>query len=66
MQNGILFTVHSDMNVLTRVDAYMTNMKLPWESERGEPTLVLVGCLECWLRNEEGEYKKSWSKGYNA
>jgi len=56
--NGLLFTLHSDMNVLTRVDAYMTNMKMPWESEGGEPALVNVGNLECWVRDEEGRYLK--------
>jgi hypothetical protein len=35
--NGLLFNVNSDMNVLTRVDAYMKNMKMPWESQKGEP-----------------------------
>lgn len=54
------------MNVLTRVDAYMTNMKMPWESEGGEPALVNVGNLECWVRDEEGRYLKQWMKGYNA
>jgi hypothetical protein len=39
------------MNVMTRFDAYMTNMKMPWESEKGEPAIVTVGCLEVWLRN---------------
>jgi hypothetical protein len=34
----VMFTLNSDMNVLARLDAYMTNMKFPWESERGEPT----------------------------
>jgi hypothetical protein len=64
--NGLLFIVNSDMNVLTRVDAYMTNMKMPWESEKGEPAMIPVGCVECWIRNAEGEYVRAWTKGYNA
>lgn len=26
----IMFVLDSDMNVLTRVDAYLSNMKMPW------------------------------------
>lgn len=26
----LFFVINSDMNVLTRVDAYLTNMKMPW------------------------------------
>ena len=55
------------MNVLSRFDAYMTNMKMPWESEKGEPTMIPNGIAECWLRdNDNGEFKRSWTKGYNA
>ena len=28
---GLLFTLISDMNVASRVDSYLTNMKMPWE-----------------------------------
>lgn len=54
------------MNLLTRVDAYMTNMKMPWESEKGEFAMVPVGCIECWLRDETGDFVRSWTKTYNS
>lgn len=31
--NHVMFIVNSDTNVFTRLDAYMSNMKMPWESE---------------------------------
>lgn len=49
------------MNALSRVDAYLQNMKLPWESEKGDQAIRPVGCLECW----EGE-KRVWIKTYNS
>lgn len=30
---GVIFALTSDMNVASRVDAYLTNMKMPWEKE---------------------------------
>jgi hypothetical protein len=54
------------MNVLTRFDAYMTNMKMPWESEKGEFAMVPVGCVECWLRDANQEYSRTWTKTYNS
>lgn len=29
----VLFVLSSDMNVASRFDAYLTNMKMPWEKE---------------------------------
>ncbi len=36
------------MNVASRVDAYLTNMKMPWEKD-APPTLLSVGALECYM-----------------
>lgn len=55
-EQGVLFVVNSDCSVITRLDAYFTNMKGPWESENGEEALIPVGCVECWLQNEQGEF----------
>jgi len=45
------------MNVASRVDAYLTNMKMPWEKE-APPTLLAVGCLECWVKvSDADEFK---------
>jgi hypothetical protein len=54
------------MNVASRFDAYLTNMKMPWEKE-APPTLLAVGCLECWVKsNDENEFKyeRMWNKTY--
>lgn len=61
-----MFIINSDMNVLTRLDAYMTNMKMPWEAEQGDPAVIPVGCIECWTQKENGEFKKAWTKMYNS
>ena len=45
---GALFIICGDMNIVSRVDAYLTNMKMPWEKE-APPTLLSVGALECWV-----------------
>jgi len=54
------------MNVASRVDAYLTNMKMPWEKE-APPTLLSVGALECWIvssGDEEYKFERVWSKTY--
>lgn len=55
------------MNVASRVDSYLTNMKLPWEKE-APPTLLSVGALECYILISETEFKfdRIWSKTYPA
>ncbi|CAD8199045.1 unnamed protein product [Paramecium pentaurelia] len=63
---NVIFVLSSDMNVASRVDAYLTNMKMPWEKE-APPTLLAVGCLECWVKtNDENEFKyeRMWNKTY--
>lgn len=62
----VIFVLSSDMNVASRFDAYLTNMKMPWEKE-APPTLLAVGCLECWVKtNDENEFKyeRMWNKTY--
>lgn len=62
---GIMFILSGDMNVASRMDAYLTNMKMPWEKE-APPTLLSVGALECWAQTSESEYKfeRLWSKTF--
>ena len=47
-KKGAVFILSGDMNVASRVDAYLTNMKMPWEKE-APPTLLSVGALECMI-----------------
>lgn len=53
------------MNVASRVDAYLTNMKMPWEKDQPQ-TLLSVGTLECWLQSNQGDlaFEKAWSIPY--
>lgn len=59
---GLLFTLCGDMNVASRLDAYLTNMKMPWEKEQPQ-TLLSVGTLECWLQDKNSglDFNKAWS-----
>ena len=49
MDAPAVFVIVADMSVIGRIDAYMTNMKFPWEAEQGDPTHIPVGVTECWL-----------------
>jgi hypothetical protein len=62
----VLFVVNSEMSSLGRMDAYLSNMKFPWESERGEEVRMPVGSLECWVKNSEGYFSQDWTKTYNS
>lgn len=54
-----------EFNALSRLGAYVTNMKLPWEEDL--PTLMPVGSAECWAyMPHERVYKQVWSKIYPA
>ena len=63
-----MFIINSDTNLLTRLDAYMTNMKLPWDNEQNGDGQVMipVGCVECWVNGENGTFERAWTKMYNS
>jgi hypothetical protein len=66
---GILFTAISDMSVTSRVDSYLTNMKMPWEKEVPPGTTVTVGAVECYLLNgklEDVKFEKMWTKTFQT
>lgn len=58
--------VNSEMSALGRMDAYLSNMKFPWQSEKGEEISIPVGCLECWVKNSDGQFYQKWTKTYNS
>eukprot|EP01016_Furgasonia_blochmanni_P016033 TRINITY_DN1907_c0_g2_i1.p1 TRINITY_DN1907_c0_g2~~TRINITY_DN1907_c0_g2_i1.p1 ORF type:complete len:431 (-),score=134.84 TRINITY_DN1907_c0_g2_i1:297-1589(-) len=62
---GLLFVGISDMNVASRVDSYLTNMKLPWEKDL-KTTVVTVGAVECYLCTSKTElrFDRSWSRTF--
>jgi len=45
---NVIFVLSSDMNVASRFDAYLTNMKMPWEKEVNKNYYIgstyIVGC----------------------
>jgi len=57
------------MSVTSRVDSYLTNMKMPWEKELPPGTLVTVGAVECYMRTDkDGDLKfdKLWTKTFQT
>eukprot|EP01017_Pseudomicrothorax_dubius_P028231 TRINITY_DN3344_c0_g1_i5.p1 TRINITY_DN3344_c0_g1~~TRINITY_DN3344_c0_g1_i5.p1 ORF type:complete len:282 (-),score=74.70 TRINITY_DN3344_c0_g1_i5:62-907(-) len=65
VEKGLLFVGISDMNPASRIDSYLTNMKLPWEKDLNI-TIVTVGALECYVQTDASEYKfdKLWTKTF--
>jgi len=66
---GIFFTAISDMSVTSRVDSYLTNMKMPWEKEVPPGTTVTVGAVECYLQTgklEDVKFEKLWTKTFQT
>jgi hypothetical protein len=68
LKEGILFTSISDMNVTSRVDSYLTNMKLPWEKELPQGAMITVGAVECYIQKDKSEFKfdKLWTKTFQT
>lgn len=66
-EKGILFALVSDMNVASRVDAYLTNIKFPWEKDLPD-VIVSVGILECYVLRDPVEWKfeRIWVKTFNV
>lgn len=65
VNDDCFFVINSEMSALTRLDAYLTNMKLPWESEKGEQISIPVGVVECWIKKDD-KFEREWAKGYNS
>lgn len=68
-EQGIFFTAISDMSVTSRVDSYLTNMKMPWEKEVPPGTTVTVGAVECYLQTgklEDVKFEKLWTKTFQT
>ena len=66
-ENKLLFIVCCDMNITSRVDAYITNTNLPWEKKTNEH--ISVGALFAYRVFEEKRgntyiFEKLWAKSY--
>lgn len=54
----------ADMNPMSRLNAKVTNTKLPWENESGK-SFMEVGSVEAWsFGDSSSKFMKTWSKGY--
>lgn len=61
---ALLIVCTADMNVLTRVDAYVNNLKMPWDNNPDSKTIP-VGTVECYLK-EDDEFKRLWQKEFGS
>jgi len=65
----LFFSVTSDMNVVSRLDSYITNMNMPWDKHTDQ-VLLSVGCMEAWLQTKKGiddyNYDRLWHKNYKS
>lgn len=52
------------MNIVHRVDSYLTNMKMPWEKV-SPPVIMSVASLECYVETAK-KYEKLWSKNFKC
>lgn len=62
-----MFIALSDMKITSRIDAYFTNLKLPWEKPTA--THVTVGALVAYKVSKEAEtgtwkFDRVWVKSY--
>ena len=64
-EKNMIFIVACDMNIASRVDAYITNVNLPWEKKTDAH--ISVGAVFAFqIVNIKGEYKldKKWAKSF--
>lgn len=64
-EDDTFYIVTGDMNPVSRLNAYVTNAKMPWEKDTGakEKVLMEVGSIECW-RGTGSNFSQAWSKNY--
>jgi len=67
-EKGLILVATSDMSVTSRVDSYLTNMKMPWEKELQKGAHVTVGTVECYVQQDLSTYKfeKLWTKTFQV
>ena len=66
-EGQILFLVCCDMNIASRVDAYITNINLPWEKKTGQH--ISVGAVFAFKAIEDKKgtsyyFEKLWAKSF--
>lgn len=65
-----LLCATSDTGSISRVDSYVTNLKMPWEKKDPNMVLLAVGHLECFQRKKTSdgkfEFKEAWKKKFKS
>ena len=57
------------MNIASRIDSYLYNMKKPWHDEsKSNIVNASVGILECYesKQNDKMAFNKLWSKSFSS
>ena len=52
--DGVMFTACEDVNVLSKIERKLTNIRLPWEAQGG---VAPLGCCAGWKMTESGDWK---------
>jgi hypothetical protein len=63
-QRGLLVSANEDSFVLSRIDSYISNTRMPWES--APPPLVSVGALNVWARDDNNGWSCVVSQYFNS
>ena len=64
-----MFTLSSDMNIASRLDSYLSNMKKPWQDEsKAYVVSSSVGILECYesKKNDKFIFNRLWAKSFSS
>ena len=61
--NGILFTVCEDASIFSRVDTYISNVRMPWEEKTAS---LPIGALNVWLRDSVNDWSCVHSLYYDC
>lgn len=63
-----MFVIISEMSVATRMDSYLTNMKMPWEKKAPKHAVATVGAVECYIQGKMKDgsmkFEKLWTKTF--
>ena len=59
-EKKLMVTVAEDTSDLKKLDAFLANVKLPWEKE--EPTPIPTGSLRLWKLDEDGQWGSVFAK----
>eukprot|EP00455_Lapot_gusevi_P048895 TRINITY_DN6834_c0_g1_i1.p1 TRINITY_DN6834_c0_g1~~TRINITY_DN6834_c0_g1_i1.p1 ORF type:complete len:565 (-),score=150.14 TRINITY_DN6834_c0_g1_i1:301-1995(-) len=63
-RNGILVTSSEDTFILSRLDSYITNTRLPWEDQ--PVSMIPVGGINVWVRDEHFDWNCAASEYYDC